>query len=121
MENCTKHGMHRRVRSAPILIAIFFVVGELGAVRGDNVLEADGPGQNLTSIDKIYSTSTAQPAMLAIQWRDYLIDPRSDRDSAPGWFNRATGAGDWKPDHRRKPQHTSIGTRADRNIGCDRH
>jgi hypothetical protein len=66
MENCTKHGMHRRVRSAPILIAIFFVVGELGAVRGDNVLEADGPGQNLTSIDKIYSTSTAQPAMLAI-------------------------------------------------------
>src|SRR5258708_20462150 len=59
--------MHRRGSSALILIAIFFVVGELGAVRGDNVLEADGPGQNLTSIAKIYSTSTAQPAMLAIR------------------------------------------------------
>ena len=45
----------------------FFVVGEQGAVRGDNVLEADGPGQNLISIDKIYSTSTEQPAMLAIR------------------------------------------------------
>ena len=42
------------------------MVGELGAVRGDNVLEANGPGQNLTSINKVYSTSTAQPAMLAI-------------------------------------------------------
>jgi outer membrane autotransporter protein len=66
MENSTKHGKHRRASPALILIAIFFVVGELGAVRGDNVLEADGPGQNLTSIDKIYSTSTAQPTMLAI-------------------------------------------------------
>ncbi|HEY4781694.1 MAG TPA: autotransporter outer membrane beta-barrel domain-containing protein [Chthoniobacterales bacterium] len=66
VENSTRHGMHRRASSALILIAIFFVVGELGAVRGDNVLEADGPGQNLTSIDKIYSTSTAQPAILAI-------------------------------------------------------
>ena len=66
METSTKHCMHRRGSPALILIAIFFVVGELGAVRGDNVLEADGPGQNLISIDKIYSTSTAQPAMLAI-------------------------------------------------------
>jgi hypothetical protein len=49
--NSRKRGMHRR---ALILIAIFFVVGELGAVRGDNVLEADGPGQNLTSINKVY-------------------------------------------------------------------
>src|SRR5258708_28230259 len=67
MENSTKHGKHRRASSALILIAIFFAVGEPGAVRGDNVLEADGPGQNLTSINKIYSTSTAQPAMLAIR------------------------------------------------------
>ncbi len=67
MENSTKHCMHRRGAPALILIAIFFVVGELGSVRGDNVLEADGPAQNLTSIDKIYSTSTAQPAMLAIR------------------------------------------------------
>ena len=66
MENNTKHGMHRRASSALILIAIFFVVGELSEVWGDNVLEADGPGQNLTSINKIYSTSTVQPAMLAI-------------------------------------------------------
>ncbi len=59
--------MHRRGSPALILIAIFFVVGELSVVRGDNVLEADGPGQNLISIDKIYSTSTAQPAMLAVR------------------------------------------------------
>src|SRR5258708_14621786 len=67
MGNSTKHGMHRCASSAMILIAIFLVVGELGVVRGDNVLEADGPRQNLTSINKIYSTSTAQPAMLAIR------------------------------------------------------
>src|SRR5258708_39913874 len=66
MENSTKHGKHRRASPALILIAIFLLIGELGAVRGDNVLEADGPGQNLTSIAKIYSTSTAQPAILAI-------------------------------------------------------
>ena len=66
MENSTKHCMHRRASPRLILIAIFFLIGELGAVRGDNVLEADGPGQNLISIDKIYSTSTAQPAILAI-------------------------------------------------------
>src|SRR6267154_3120832 len=66
MENSRKHGKHRHASSALILIAIFFLIGELGAVRGDNVLEADGPGQNLISIDKIYSTSTAQPAILAI-------------------------------------------------------
>ncbi len=67
MENSTKHGRRRRASSALIPIAIFFVIGELSVVRGDNVLEADGPGQNLTSIAKIYSTSTAQPAMLAIR------------------------------------------------------
>src|SRR3981081_214111 len=66
VENSTRHGMHRRASSGLILIAIFFLIGELGAVRGDNVLEADGPGQNLISIDKIYSPSTAQPTMLAI-------------------------------------------------------
>jgi len=62
MENSTKHCMNRRASSALILITIFFVIGELGIVRGDNVLEADGPRQNLTSVNKIYSTSTAQPA-----------------------------------------------------------
>src|SRR5258707_3871489 len=67
MENSTKHCMNRRASSALILITIFFVIGELGIVRGDNVLEADGPRQNLTSVNKIYSTSTAQPAMLAIR------------------------------------------------------
>src|SRR3984893_7629515 len=66
MENSTKHGKYRRTSPALILIAFFFLIGEPGAVRGDNVLEADGPGQNLSSIDKIYSTSTAQPAILAI-------------------------------------------------------
>src|SRR5271157_6075638 len=49
-----------------IRAAIFLLFGALCLARGDNVLEADGPGQNLTSINKIYSTSTAQPAVLAI-------------------------------------------------------
>jgi outer membrane autotransporter protein len=66
MENSTRHGIHRRASSALILIAIFVMVVALGVVRGDNVLVANGPGQNLISIDKIYSTSTIQPAMLAI-------------------------------------------------------
>jgi outer membrane autotransporter protein len=67
MENSTKHRRRRRASSTLILIAIFFVFGELSVVRGDNVLEADGPGQNLTSINRIYSTSTVQPAMHAIR------------------------------------------------------
>ncbi len=121
MENSTKHGKHRRASSALILIAIFFAVGEPGAVRGDNVLEADGPGQNLTSINKIYSTSTAQPAMLAIRGGTILSIHDLIAILPPGRFNRATGAGDWKPDHSREPQHSSIGTGADRNIGCERH
>jgi hypothetical protein len=152
MGNSTNHCMHRRASSALILIAILFVVGEPGVVRGDNVLEADGPGQNLISIDKIYSTSTAQPAtdaplpfelstLLLVKaipkylktarsiipekpatpsevfttnnarypWRDHLIDPRSDRDSSPGRFNRARGARDRKPDHSREPENISFG------------
>jgi hypothetical protein len=44
MENSTKHGMHPRASSALILIAIFFVVGELGVVRGDNVSGGRWPG-----------------------------------------------------------------------------
>src|SRR5258708_35624600 len=88
MENSTEHGKHRRASSALILIAIFFAVGEPGAVRGDNVLEADGPSQNLTSINKIYSTSTAQPAMLAIRGGTILsipdlIDIRLERLPVP--------------------------------------
>jgi outer membrane autotransporter protein len=66
MENRTNHGIHRLAPSALILIAILFWVGDLSVVRGDNVLVANGPDQNLISIDKIYSTSTIQPAMLAI-------------------------------------------------------
>ena len=60
--------MHRsgRESSALILAALFLLAGALAVVRGDNILEADGPRQSLTSIDKTYSTSTAQPAMLAI-------------------------------------------------------
>jgi outer membrane autotransporter protein len=63
-----KHNMHLPGRESPTAIAaaIFLVLGALDIVRGDNVLVADGPGQNLTSFDKIYSTSTAQPGMLAI-------------------------------------------------------
>ena len=44
--------------------AVLFAVATVGIVRADKVLEA-GAGQNLVSIFQIYSTSTAQPAMLA--------------------------------------------------------
>ncbi len=53
--------------------------------------------------------------------RDHLIDQRSDRDSSPGRFNWTTGAGDWKPDHSRESQNSSIRAGADWNIGCERH
>jgi hypothetical protein len=60
--------MQLRVREMSVFIpsAIFLLLGALSVAQGDNILEADGPGQNLTSISKIYSTSTAQPAVLAI-------------------------------------------------------
>ena len=54
-----------RELSVFIRVAIFLLFGALSVAQGDNTLEA-GPGQNLTSTGKIYSTSTAQPAMLAI-------------------------------------------------------
>jgi hypothetical protein len=50
-----------------VLTALLFLVGASGPVRADNVLVADGPGQNRTSVAQIYSTSTAQPAILAIR------------------------------------------------------
>jgi outer membrane autotransporter protein len=61
--------MQRFVREISVFVrsAIFIFFGALSVARGDNVLEADGPDQNLTSINKIYWTSTAQPALLAIR------------------------------------------------------
>lgn len=53
------------MRTAQILTAIFLATGTIEIIRADHVLEANGPSQNLTSIDQTYSTSTAQPAMLA--------------------------------------------------------
>src|SRR5208337_2780134 len=52
--------------SALILAAIFLLLGTLDIAQADNTLEADGPSQNLKSVAQIYSTSTAQPAILAI-------------------------------------------------------
>src|SRR6266481_10153810 len=68
-KNGRKDRMQLRVREMSVFIqsAIFLLFGALRVARGDNILEADGPGQNLTSINKIYSTSTAQPAVLAIR------------------------------------------------------
>ena len=62
-----KFGVQLRghVFSAFILAEILLLIGSPGIGRGD-MLEANGPGQNLTSVDRIYSTSTAKPAMLAI-------------------------------------------------------
>src|SRR5271166_1128974 len=61
--------MHVPVRelSALILGVIFLLLGTLDIAQADNTLEADGPSQNLKSVAQIYSTSTAQPAILAIR------------------------------------------------------
>src|SRR5258705_9015362 len=55
-----------RELSALLLSAIFLLFGILDIAQADNTLEADGPSQNLKSVAQIYSTSTAQPAVLAI-------------------------------------------------------
>ena len=52
--------------SESIRAVIFLLLGALSVARGDDILEADGPGDNLTSNNKTYSTSAAPPAMLAI-------------------------------------------------------
>ena len=56
-----------RESSALILAAIFLLLGILNLAQADNTLEADGPGQGEISNNKAYSTSTAQPAILAIR------------------------------------------------------
>jgi hypothetical protein len=67
-KNGRKHGMQLSGRESSVLIraAIYLLLGTLVVARGDNILEADGPGRNRTSINKTYATSTAQPAVLAI-------------------------------------------------------
>ena len=52
---------------ASVLATLLFLVGASGPVRADHVLVADGPSQNLKSVGQIYSTSTSQPAILAIR------------------------------------------------------
>src|SRR5271166_2903927 len=58
-----------RELSALILAAVFLLLGtlDIAIAQADNTLEADGPSQNLKSVAQIYSTSTAQPAILAIR------------------------------------------------------
>jgi outer membrane autotransporter protein len=51
---------------AIIPAALLFWFLPIPIVRGDNLLEADGPGQSKTSTNQTFSTSTAQPAVLAI-------------------------------------------------------
>jgi len=51
-----------------VLTALLLLVGAPGPVRAaDHVLVADGPGQNLESVDQRYSTGTSQPGILAIR------------------------------------------------------
>src|SRR6516225_6304680 len=50
-----------------LLTALVLLVGACCPVRADHVLVADGPSQNLKSVGQIYSTSTSQPAILAIR------------------------------------------------------
>jgi outer membrane autotransporter protein len=49
-----------------ILAVSFLLLGAISVLRADKTLEANGPGENLVSIFQVYSTSTAQPAILAI-------------------------------------------------------
>jgi hypothetical protein len=51
---------------ASVLTAFLLASGAVGTVQADNVLVADGPTQNKESIAQVYSTSTSQPAKLAI-------------------------------------------------------
>src|SRR6516225_9755975 len=46
---------------------LLLLLGACCPVRADHVLVADGPSQNLKSVGQIYSTSTSQPAILAIR------------------------------------------------------
>jgi outer membrane autotransporter protein len=46
--------------------ALLFLLLPIAAIRGDDLLEADGPGQSKTSTNQTFATSTAQPAVLAI-------------------------------------------------------
>jgi outer membrane autotransporter protein len=50
------------ITSATLLFSLL----PIPVIRGDNVLEADGPGQSKTSTNQTFATSTAQPAVLAI-------------------------------------------------------
>ena len=52
------------MRTTLLSAAVLFAAATVGIVRADKILEA-GPDQNLVSVFQIYSTSTAQPAMLA--------------------------------------------------------
>ena len=49
------------------LTGLLLLLGACCPVRADHVLVADGPSQNLESVGQIYSTSTSQPAILAIR------------------------------------------------------
>jgi outer membrane autotransporter protein len=53
------------MRTTLISAAVLLAIATVETVRADKVLEANGPDQNLVSVFHIYSTSTAQPAMLA--------------------------------------------------------
>lgn len=58
------------------LVPIFFLP-LITVVRGDHVLVADGAGQSRISINQTYSTSSAEPAILAIRGGTILsIDDR---------------------------------------------
>ncbi len=100
-----------RESSVFIRAAIFLLLGTLGVARGDNILEADGPGQNLTSINKSYSTSTAQPAVLAIHGGTILSISDQVAVLPPEGVTALQAQG------RGEAHHTSIGAGADRNIG----
>ncbi|MBV8100424.1 MAG: hypothetical protein JOZ31_14840 [Verrucomicrobia bacterium] len=100
---------HLRERQLPGLMAIFLLLVTMEIGRGDNVLEANGSGQNLVSIDQIYSTSTAQPAMLATKGGTILsINDFYTSEHNDGHEKAFCRNGTYNPDEVRPPTGRNI-------------
>src|SRR5215470_3850753 len=103
-----------------VFISLLLVVGALDQVRADNTLEADGKHE--TAIPEApYFTSTAQPAMLAINGGTIQSTDNTNYGSPPWRSDRARSAGDWKSDHRKESHHSGLGCGTSRNLGCECH
>jgi hypothetical protein len=79
--------------SKSIRAVLFLLLGVLSVARGDNILEADGPGKNLTSINKTYSTSATPPATVAPHGGTILSIGEQGAVLPPGGVSALQGQG----------------------------